>query len=74
MKKLLTLAIVATGTAGFATASLAEGCNWGAKASLEMAEGDHTPVPETPAVDLTETTTDEGTLQTAQAPETSTTE
>ena len=74
MKKLLTLAIVATGTAGFATASLAEGCNWGAKASLEMAEGDHSPVPETPVVAETETTTEDGTMQTAQAPETSSTE
>lgn len=46
MKKIATIALVAAGTFGFAGASLAEGCNWGAKASMYTAEADMTPIPE----------------------------
>jgi hypothetical protein len=46
MKKIATIALVAAGTFGFAGASLAEGCNWGAKSSQYQAEADMTPVPE----------------------------
>lgn len=68
MKRVLTLAIVAAGTAGFATASLAEGCNWHRSASLEVADN-ATPVPEETVVEeAIAEATEEATIETAQAP------
>ena len=76
MRKLLTLAILGTGIAGFAAAASAE-CSLGHKASLTTAQ-DATPVPETkPAPQQTataDTAADDTTLQTAQAPQATATE
>lgn len=72
MRKLLTLAILGTGIAGFAAAASAE-CSLGHKASLTTAQ-DATPVPETKPEPTQSAASGATSVQTAQAPQATATE